>query len=1198
MDITGCNDAQKRVIGTLPGPLFVAAGAGSGKTFTLKLRTANAFLDNESGFKLDSIEQVLAITFTEKAAEELLSRIKDTLFKEGLIEQAQKADSAWISTIHGFCSRFLRENALEIGLDPEFRMISEREAAKIGSKARDHVLERVRTGRLKLPDVDWNWSLLEYSRYGNGLVNDAEALLEQASCVPDGIDALKSHDYVMQTGKAVSDLANLGVALLEAVSKWGRKPYHYERTRIEALPDAIHQARVWLEGDQASLSSRDERFDRQRFLDMMRSFPALTATFGKKTSSLDIIDAYRRARTFALYEVVAAFGMEAVEATRIIAQELGAESCRLKREAGVVDNDDLITLTLEALRTHEHLAARYRDRFRLIMVDEFQDTNKAQIEIVRALADPGMANVCVVGDAQQSIYRFRGADVRSFTEYRDALAQMHPDLTEEQLQPKLADNFRSHADILAFVDAVFGQEMSFGQEYLKLAPCGKINDVPDPVMDDQPRVTVDVTHYLSGDQGRRASRGLREGALRIAQHFAQIKQRMKEEGVQGRQTFALLLGRTKNAQVYIDALRAHGLESMMTSGSILMRTAEAKMLDALLRHAVNTQDEQPLLECLTSPLFSVSDDALLALSHRIVEGEVRSCSIAQGFASLGSADALFEFDLSPESAEGLRSAKEALDRFVKRARTGRLSHAVRQATVESGWLDRAQAQGVRGLASVGNLAKLTGMLEEVERDVSGFDARIEAFHAKATRAKESPGVLSVAEADFVQIMTVHGSKGLQFDHVAVAELKNGLDKTDAFLVESEGVDLYAMSSKGLTLDSLGISPDELGLLSDAPSLSAAATPGQLRKALEERDRSEKLAEARRLLYVAFTRAVRSLYVCYLTDTAASPKDRVPYASDGVMREVHEALRWETNLKRMVDQESCRYGGSRAAKVVFQSLNGKDDHEEEPWPSSGSEDGHGSFTIVVREAFKMPHQVPFVSGREDLRSYTSLSSAEGGAPPALPDAIESGDSADGAADAAILEREADADATALGTAFHRLAQLAIIHRAATGTAHLEAPSESAMRAQEERLGLSPSQSERLRRALDGWFSSAAARELCQGDSLDAEVPFMVRIDRPDGSPVFLEGEIDALSSAGEAAFLADYKTGGHPSEDVQGLMEKHRLQAECYAYALLRNGFSSVKATFVRVEQRTSDGAVQTVPYAFTDADLPRLEADILARWKP
>lgn len=110
--------------------------------------------------------------------------------------------------------------------------------------------------------------------------------------------------------------------------------------------------------------------------------------------------------------------------------------------------------------------------------------------------------------------------------------------------------------------------------------------------------------------------------------------------------------------------------------------------------------------------------------------------------------------------------------------------------------------------------------------------------------------------------------------------------------------------------------------------------------------------------------------------------------------------------------------------------------------------------------------------------------------------------------------------------------------------------------------------------------------------------MVRIDRPDGFPVFLEGEIDALSSAGEAAFLADYKTGGHPSEDVQGLMEKHRLQAECYAYALLRNGFSSVKATFVRVEQRTSDGAVQTVPYAFTDADLPRLEADILARWKP
>ena len=105
----------------------------------------------------------------------------------------------------------------------------------------------------------------------------------------------------------------------------------------------------------------------------------------------------------------------------------------------MVDNDDLIQLALDALRNNPHLAERYRQQFRLIMVDEFQDTNLVQIEIVRLLAQPKMANVCVVGDAQQSIYRFRGADVNSFTEYRDVLAEEFSDLSEEVLQPKLAD---------------------------------------------------------------------------------------------------------------------------------------------------------------------------------------------------------------------------------------------------------------------------------------------------------------------------------------------------------------------------------------------------------------------------------------------------------------------------------------------------------------------------------------------------------------------------------------------------------------------------------------------------------------------------------------------------------------------------------------------------------------------------------------
>ena len=107
---------QQACIRTLDRSLVVAAGAGSGKTFTLTQRIAYAL---ESG-ALDDIERVCAITFTNKAAGELKARIKAELRARGLADQALKVDDAWISTIHGMCARILRAHALELDLDPAF----------------------------------------------------------------------------------------------------------------------------------------------------------------------------------------------------------------------------------------------------------------------------------------------------------------------------------------------------------------------------------------------------------------------------------------------------------------------------------------------------------------------------------------------------------------------------------------------------------------------------------------------------------------------------------------------------------------------------------------------------------------------------------------------------------------------------------------------------------------------------------------------------------------------------------------------------------------------------------------------------------------------------------------------------------------------------------------------------------------------
>ncbi|MEG2850456.1 MAG: UvrD-helicase domain-containing protein, partial [Raoultibacter sp.] len=115
MDMTRFTDAQRQSVEHLEGPLFISAGAGSGKTFTLQQRIAYA-LSPQSGPALSSIDEVLAITFMEKAAAEIKARVRSALRAEGLFEEALKVDGAWISTIHGMCSRILHENALECGL--------------------------------------------------------------------------------------------------------------------------------------------------------------------------------------------------------------------------------------------------------------------------------------------------------------------------------------------------------------------------------------------------------------------------------------------------------------------------------------------------------------------------------------------------------------------------------------------------------------------------------------------------------------------------------------------------------------------------------------------------------------------------------------------------------------------------------------------------------------------------------------------------------------------------------------------------------------------------------------------------------------------------------------------------------------------------------------------------------------------------
>lgn len=1239
MNIEQFTEAQKKVITTLDSPLFVAAGAGSGKTFTLKLRTAYAFQVDDPELQLTSIQEVLAITYTDKAASELLSRIKDTLLAEGLTDQAFECEQAWISTIHGFCSRLLKENALEIGLDPDFKLINELQSHNFSALARNKVVKDVLDEKIDISPVAWNWNLMGSGEHNWGMLEEADALWHLTKALPNGFDSFTTVAADFTPVGALESLCQHAQEVVEGL-RFTDKLNQRDSDKLVLLGDALAQGKEWLANCQQEQSRKNS--NPASVFSALAAFPYLTKTFGAKVDSTeaDAIEAYKVQHAAIMFDIVALFGTQAAEVELQLAQSFKAEYTRLKQEAGVLDNDDLLHLTLDALRNHPFLVEKCKKQFRLIMVDEFQDTDKVQIEILSLISHAGFSNVCVVGDAQQSIYGFRGADVRSFFDYKKALQQQYSHLSEDefedQLSPKLADNFRSHSDILKFVDTVFSQACAFEQDgidYLQLEPKGKVNNSEDHVFDDTSRVSLDFVHYKTGDEGKCKEIAYRESAKRIAEHFLNLKKAYEAVPSQGRQTYALLLGSTTNAQIYIDAFRAVGLESMMTAGSILLSSYEAIVLRSLLHFALNPQDDEALITLLTSHLFSVSDDALYALARFKKSAHSRRKTLSSAFSCVSLSD-LTAFGVSPLAADALLFAQQCLQEFASKVSSDTLSTSIRHLFARVGYLDSVvHESSISEYGSVGNYAKLLDLLELAEAETSGLYETVALFNAKLNLGKEAPGILALDDADFIQIMTIHGSKGLQFDHVVLAEVRKGDNSNNNFLGSNEGLHTYSISKKGISPGDACLTAYKQQSIQERKisELSEAQTAGDLYFLLKERAKADAAAEARRLLYVGMTRAVKSLYVNYVTSSNPNSKTSDPFTSDGILQNVYSAFEWgklnESNpylaprsLNLIEDHSHFTYGGSRPLSIRVEFVC------EQSSPTEKGElfaDSDLVQTCTHSRAFsELPYQKGHGRNRDSIRSYSALrhaakhgqaqdSSLSHNAIP-VPENAQAEDSHAKEAnlhqvsssftgfgeedEQSVLVREIGEDATALGSAFHHLAQLAIIQKQKGITQELAAPSQEFVQAQCTLLQMSNSQKARLTHALQAWFESDIAHKLASYTTLAAEVPFMVNLTDKFNTNHFLEGEIDALGIQGTHACIVDYKTGGSASETKEEVFEKHLFQAQCYAYALLAQGFESVEATFVRVEQASREGALQSCTYEFNSDDAEDLKQLILQAW--
>jgi ATP-dependent exoDNAse (exonuclease V) beta subunit len=518
---------------------------------------------------------------------------------------------------------------------------------------------------------------------------------------------------------------------------------------------------------------------------------------------------------------------EAAARDRALLQELltqfAARYAQAKARESALDFEDLQLEARDLLRSQPELRVREQARFRSILVDEFQDTNRLQTEIVDLLRTPE-TELFFVGDEFQSIYGFRHADVQVFRERREAAGQ----------PLSLTLNYRSRPEVLAAVNELFGTD--FGGEFQELAAAAEF---PDPVFGHPVEllVTAKESYKTSGVHWRRGE------ARAVAKRVRELVD--SDAATPGE--IVLLFAAGTDAEWYEDELRRAGLPTYRATGKGYFGQQQVVDLLMYLRLLQNRYDDTALLSVLASPFVGVSNDAL-ALLRRVA-------SRRPLFTGL-------EHSLPPGLADRderlMRAFRQRYDRLVEAMPRLSLERLCERVIAEHDYdlAVLARWDGRRRYANLRKLARLARSYEELRgADVQGFVRFV--AEQEAVGARELEAVAEEEGADAVRLLTIHAAKGLEFKVVIVADASR---------------------------DRVPPSPDEILALPDGRFGFRVADPVTAKRrgafdyeAVKEARQEAERAERLRLYYVAMTRAKERLIVSGSVDLGSERETPTPIA---------------------------------------------------------------------------------------------------------------------------------------------------------------------------------------------------------------------------------------------------------------------------------------------------------------------------------
>lgn len=871
----------KKALEQSEGNIILKAGAGTGKTYNLTERVSYLITGEKC-----RIDQILALTFTDFAAAEMRERIyarisdavsetDDPGLREHLLREKREFGKNYISTFHSFCTRILQYYPDEVAQISIWNMPQDLENEPFGSLS----VARLEAGFEILNEYDesilkQDWRKAFYKKYKEhpGLQNqlrslrsrELEGILESIASLDEEdllkLSTLSADDYLnildelatqfrKDTEALFSDVRNL----LTANRDWFKQPIDIPENP-EGYFEADYTAKT------GKLNKRKTVADYKELIESI--FDPVAEEMKRKFDFSVSISEYlisadaqriRDSRTLEEYNIndEAFWNMsELAELSLRWSQFLRFQRFSIRK----LNFDDIIWLTVTLFRTNPGIAIQLQNRFRYVLVDEFQDTDQKQWEIVKNISrwDDG-GNLLIVGDMKQAIYRFRGGEVTMMRVAEEELTNLGHQKTNIL---KLPYSFRSNHKIISFSNDLFNSCFSDYSADVKFKAEPQPLQVPPdglPGRKDEPghialldfsndelpigELNESLKTFLQDEKPQRIE------ALRIARLLNEIrngnlddKYHSIREKIENNEKAIGILTRKRTHQPLLEqALRLYHLPYTLSSGRGFFSNQEVMDCLNLLSFLMDAHDDLSFVGVLRSPFVGFSDAGLLVLRNEMDRHNGKTFwDVARQMSKITN-DSLL-----PPDTLALKTAIPVLEALRDQSKYIRVSDLLEEAFRLTPYLAAYSSQ----VQIQQNLFKLLDIIRDLEQEGQGNLFEITNFLRIQMEQDSNEKDAELPDTGSIQIMTIHGSKGLEFPMVIIADMNSGsgnnghgktvqLSPSDAYF---NGMPLIAYKDEDKANNE---QTDEHQFIWDL---------------LTGQNKEREIAEQKRLFYVAVTRA--------------------------------------------------------------------------------------------------------------------------------------------------------------------------------------------------------------------------------------------------------------------------------------------------------------------------------------------------------